>query len=206
MGERNSESDSDAHSSVITARIAVLTLGFEATRARLLSMPASPVHASGTLFVDAGVRPFLIDGLARAAPYVVFVLSVRRWRYASSKFRDEPEIPKRSNRPSSPKTHFYNDTQPLFNHTQVVVLTIRAICQSLHICIREPDARRLLKRALATAGLQDSNGLVLFGASLLGCGTLLPTENVLLPHGSGTERALRHNDLVLVECGGFSAW
>lgn len=54
--------------------------------------------ASGTLFVDAGVRHFLFDGLARAAPHVMFVLSVRQGRYASSKFRYDPEIPKCSNR------------------------------------------------------------------------------------------------------------
>lgn len=65
--------------------------------------------------------------------------------------------------PSSLKAHFCNDTQPLFNRTQVVVLAICAICQRLHICIRKPNARRLWKRALATAGMQDCDGLVLFG-------------------------------------------
>lgn len=56
MGEHNSESDTDAHSSVITARIAVLMLGFEATRARLFLMPGSPTHGVSSYLLWCGPK------------------------------------------------------------------------------------------------------------------------------------------------------
>ncbi|KAH9966418.1 peptidase M24 [Russula dissimulans] len=198
----------DSHASATTARIAVLTPEFEAARARLLPVPASPAHgvsyitwtddadpyevavaaltvplpdadadpnlsdapSGSTIFVDGSVRHFIVDGLTRAAPgtrIVIAPVEIRRLRERKS--MDELEVLKCVN--------------------EVTVLAIRAVRQKLHVGIHESEARRLLQRALAAAGLRDGDGLVLFG------------ENAAL-HGSGTDRALAPNDLVLIDCGG----
>ncbi|KAI0306784.1 peptidase M24 [Multifurca ochricompacta] len=183
------------------ARISVLTPAFEETRARLLPVPSLSAHGvfyptwaedadpyeiavgalplprgdmdtdGSTIFVDGDVRHFIADGLAHAAPRTRVVsapVEIRQIRERKS--REELEILKCAN--------------------EVTVLAIRAVRDKLHIGIRESEARRLLQRALASAGLRGGDGLVLFG------------ENAALPHGSGTDRALGPSDLILIDSGG----
>ncbi|KAK0429597.1 peptidase M24, structural domain-containing protein [Armillaria borealis] len=60
--------------------------------------------------------------------------------------------------------------------------------KQMHIGIRKSDARQLIARALADAGLKDGGCLTLFG------------ENIALPHGSGTDRRLGPDDFALFDC------
>jgi Xaa-Pro aminopeptidase len=67
----------------------------------------------------------------------------------------------------------------------------------------------MIRTALAAAGLKDSDGLVLFGGNSLSTfgyikqALISPsTENASLPHGSGTDRILTSNDLILFDIGG----
>ncbi|KAK0443002.1 peptidase M24, structural domain-containing protein [Armillaria borealis] len=71
---------------------------------------------------------------------------------------------------------------------QATLLAIRHTHKQMHVGIRESDARQLIARALADAGLKDGGCLTLFG------------ENVALPHGSGTDRRLGPDDFALFDC------
>ncbi|GJE95184.1 creatinase/aminopeptidase [Phanerochaete sordida] len=175
------------------ARLTVLTPAFEASRARLLPVPAGaevlypawpedadpyevavaalPGLRGGTLFVDGAMRQFVVDGLRRAAGPGATVVSappeVRRLRERKS--REEIEILKCAN--------------------EATLEAIRAARDEMYIGMRESEARGLVESALASTGLKHGGGLVLFG------------PNAALPHGSGTDRRLRKRDMVLVDVG-----
>ncbi|KAK0434058.1 peptidase M24, structural domain-containing protein [Desarmillaria tabescens] len=70
---------------------------------------------------------------------------------------------------------------------EAILLAIRQTHKQMHIGMRESDARNLIARALADAGLKEGGCLTLFG------------ENVALPHGSGTDRRLRPQDFALFD-------
>ncbi|KAI0063463.1 peptidase M24 [Artomyces pyxidatus] len=176
----------------VEPRIAVLTPTFEATRARLLPVPAEgavvypewpedvdPYQVAvdalgvgdGTIFVDGSVRHFVVDGLAAAAPSArVLSAPVEIRQLRERKSAEELEIMRCAN--------------------EVTVLAIRAVREQLYIGVRESEAHALMDEALAAAGLEGGSSLVLFG------------ENAALPHGSGTDRALGPHDFVLIDCGG----
>ncbi|CAE6407001.1 unnamed protein product, partial [Rhizoctonia solani] len=73
---------------------------------------------------------------------------------------------------------------------EVTLLAIRAVRERMYIGIRESQVKRLMSLALSSAGLQNAFALVQFG------------ENAALPHGSGSDRTLRAQDMVLIDTGG----
>ncbi|TCD66692.1 hypothetical protein EIP91_001046 [Steccherinum ochraceum] len=185
--------DVDEHGAV-HAQVSILTPSFEATRARLLSIPSAsdivypewaehadpyaaalsviPKKSKGAIFVDGAARFFIVDGLRDAAPTTTVQsapVEIRRLRERKSE--EELEIMKCAN--------------------EVTVLSIRAARDHMRIGMRESEAGALVTKALAAAGLRNPSALSLFG------------ENAALPHGSGTDRVLQPNDFILIDCGGY---
>ncbi|TFY82286.1 hypothetical protein EWM64_g1725 [Hericium alpestre] len=177
----------------VRPKISVLTPAFEATRAKLLPVPAEQVSypewpedvnpyevavsaisslvPEGKIYVDGAIRHFIVDGLQKAAPKArVLNAPVEIRELRERKSQRELEIMKCAN--------------------EVTVLAIRAVRARLFEGIRESEASGYMHDALAAAGLQDLFYLVLFG------------ENAALPHGSGTDRILGKHDFVLIDCGG----
>ncbi|PBK87490.1 peptidase M24 [Armillaria gallica] len=147
-----------------SARVTVLTPKFEGTRARLLSIPSDV-----EVFVDGSIRHFIVDGLRTAFPKATVVAAptgIRQLRERKSE--GELELLKCAN--------------------EATLLAIRHTHKQMHVGIRESDARQLVARALANAGLKDGGCLTLFG------------ENAALPHGSGTDRRLGPDDFALFDC------
>ncbi|KZT68185.1 Creatinase/aminopeptidase [Daedalea quercina L-15889] len=175
----------------VHARVSILTPSFEATRAKLLSIPsqdevtypswpedvspfevavsAVPQLKEGTIFVDGMMRSFVLDGLQKAATESnVLTAPVEIRRLRERKSAEELEIMKCVN--------------------EATLLAIRAVRENVKIGMRESEARQLMSTALSAAGLSDGSCLTLFG------------ENAALPHGSGTDRVLGAHDFVLVDC------
>ncbi|CAE6427051.1 unnamed protein product [Rhizoctonia solani] len=73
---------------------------------------------------------------------------------------------------------------------EVTLMAIRAVRERMHIGIRESQVKQLMALALSSAGLTNSFALVQFG------------ENAALPHGSGSDRTLLAQDMVLIDTGG----
>ncbi|KAK0185836.1 peptidase M24, structural domain-containing protein [Armillaria mellea] len=167
-----------------SARVTVLTPKFEGTRARLLSIPSDVEWVEwaeeevpykqlpdieGTVFVDGSIRHFIVDGLRAAFPKATVVAApaeIRQLRERKSE--GELELLKCAN--------------------EATLLAIRHTHKQMRIGIRESEARQLVARALADAGLKDGGCLTLFG------------ENAALPHGSGTDRRLGPGDFALFDC------
>ncbi|PBK87498.1 peptidase M24, partial [Armillaria gallica] len=158
-----------------SAWVTVLTPNFDGTCARLLlilggvgtykQLPA----IEGTVFVDGSIRHFIVDELRTAFPKVTVIAApteIRQLRECKSK--GELELLKRAN--------------------VATLLAIRQVHKHMHIGIRESEARQLVARALADAGLKDN-----------GCPTLF-RENAALPHGSSTNRRLGPDDFALFDC------
>ncbi|KII88686.1 hypothetical protein PLICRDRAFT_111447 [Plicaturopsis crispa FD-325 SS-3] len=178
----------------VEARVSILTPSFEATRAKLLPVPAESVtyaewpedanpyevamaavpglsQDGGKIFVDGMTRTFVVDGFAKAAPDSLVAsapIEIRRLRERKSPA--ELELMKCAN--------------------EATVLAIRAVREQMYIGIRESQVRTLIRSALAAAGLTELDSLVLFG------------ENAALPHGAGTDRVLGKSDFALIDCGG----
>ncbi|PBK87440.1 hypothetical protein ARMGADRAFT_1085465 [Armillaria gallica] len=143
----------------IAHRATVLTPKFERTRARLLSIPSDVEWVGwaedegpykqlpdieGTVFVDGSIRHFIVDGLGTAFPKATVVASpteIRQLRERKSK--EELELLKCAN--------------------EATLLAIRLTHKQLHVGIRESDARQLVARALADAGLRDGDCLPYLG-------------------------------------------
>ncbi|KAH7341986.1 Creatinase/aminopeptidase [Rhizoctonia solani] len=73
---------------------------------------------------------------------------------------------------------------------EVTLMAIRAVRERMYIGIRESQVKQLMNLALASAGLKNAFALVQFG------------ENAALPHGSGSDRTLLAQDMVLIDTGG----
>ncbi|KAH9934675.1 peptidase M24 [Fomitopsis serialis] len=182
----------DSHDQV-HAQVSILTPAFEATRAKLLSIPSSdeisypswsedvdpfevavsavPLLKEGTIYVDGMTRSFVLDGLQKAAAQSnVLTAPVEIRRLRERKSTEELEIMKCVN--------------------EVTLLAIRDVRENVKIGMRESEVRQLMSTALSAAGLSDGSCLTLFG------------ENAALPHGSGTDRVLGAHDFVLVDCDG----
>ncbi|WVQ95162.1 hypothetical protein IAU59_002256 [Kwoniella sp. CBS 9459] len=67
---------------------------------------------------------------------------------------------------------------------------IRQVKKRMHIGITESQTAEIMEEELAKTGLIGGEGLVLFG------------ENAALPHGSGTDRKLGKEDMILIDAGG----
>ncbi|KAF8509540.1 Creatinase/aminopeptidase [Gautieria morchelliformis] len=178
----------------IKAKITVLTPKFEATRAKLLSIPAPNVTyvewaededpyqkavsslsvstlTEGTIFVAESSRLFISDGIQAAAPGVKVTsapLSIRSLRERKS--------------PA--------EVALLRCANEVTLLATRAVRAKMYLGIRQSETQQLVLDALASAGLSDGSALVLFG------------ENAALPHGGPQDRVLGKLDLVLFDITG----
>ncbi|KAJ1307321.1 hypothetical protein OPQ81_001427 [Rhizoctonia solani] len=73
---------------------------------------------------------------------------------------------------------------------EVTLMAIRAVRERMYIGIRESQVKQLMNLALSSAGLKNAFALVQFG------------ENAALPHGSGSDRTLLSQDMVLIDTGG----
>ncbi|WWC63530.1 uncharacterized protein I303_106133 [Kwoniella dejecticola CBS 10117] len=73
---------------------------------------------------------------------------------------------------------------------QFTLHAIRKTRERMYFGISESQTSQILKEEMAKTGLVGGEGLVLFG------------ENAALPHGSGTDRVLTKEDLVLIDAGG----
>ncbi|PBK64514.1 Creatinase/aminopeptidase [Armillaria solidipes] len=124
---------------------------------------------------------FIVDGLRTAFPKATVIATpteIRQLRERKSE--GELELLKCAN--------------------EATLLAIRHTPKHMHIGIRESDARQLVARALADAGLKDGGCLTLFGGTRLPLSILSRPENTALPHGSGTDRRLGPDDFALFDC------
>ncbi|KZT02164.1 Creatinase/aminopeptidase [Laetiporus sulphureus 93-53] len=121
----------------VKARVSILTPAFEATRAKLLSIPS----ASDISFP---AWSFVADGLQKASPESKVTLApveIRQLR--ERKIEEELKIMKCVN--------------------EVTVLAIRAVRENIYIGMRVFDARQLIVKVLSAAGLQNPSAFTLFG-------------------------------------------
>ncbi|KAK0458508.1 peptidase M24, structural domain-containing protein [Desarmillaria tabescens] len=151
-----------------SARVTVLTPKFKGTRARLLPIPSDVKWVEwaedeipygqlsdieGTVFVDGNIRHFTVDGLRIVFPNATVSAA-------------PPEIKQLRERKSEGELE--------------LLKSIRQTHKQMHIGMRESDARNLIARALADAGLKD--------------------ENAALPYGSGTDRRFHLDEFALFDC------
>ncbi|CAE6492516.1 unnamed protein product [Rhizoctonia solani] len=176
------------------AHVHVLAPKFERDRARLLQIPSrekikfilwaeeeNPYdvlfrtlgrNGSGGIALDQGLRLFVAEGLKRAAGDGVRVDMAPPSVRALREQKGPEEI------------------ALMQCANEVTLLAIRAVRERMYIGIRESQVKQLMSLALSSAGLQNTFALVQFG------------ENAALPHGSGSDRTLRAQDMVLIDTGG----
>ncbi|KAJ9096585.1 hypothetical protein QFC19_007117 [Naganishia cerealis] len=80
---------------------------------------------------------------------------------------------------------------------ELTLEAIRATKDTMFFGIKESQTANVLSRYFEELGMPGGEGLVLFG----GEGFPL-TENAALPHGTGSDRALRKEDFALIDAGG----
>ncbi|KXN90533.1 hypothetical protein AN958_04205 [Leucoagaricus sp. SymC.cos] len=178
------------------AEVSVLTPKFEATRAKLLSIPfveryiewaeeenpyavaAEALGLSGNssrkgqkLFIDNSARHFHYDGfsevLAKTGSEVTSApQAINLLR--EQKSEAEIEIMKCAH--------------------EATLVAIRHVHKQMYIGMRESEARNMMSEALTQIGLSQGGCLTLFG------------ENAALPHGSGTDKPLGVSDFALFDC------
>ncbi|TRM62698.1 peptidase M24, structural domain-containing protein [Schizophyllum amplum] len=173
----------------VEADVVVLTPKFEATRAKLLPIPAANISyvawaeeanpyeiaasafvaAPTTVYVDPSVRHFIVDGIQKALPSSKVVMAPNHVRQLRER-----------------KTAAELELMTCAN--EAVLLAVRAVHKRLYAGIRESQARSMVADALAAVGLHDGSCLTLFG------------DNAALPHGAGTDRVLGANDYALFDC------
>ncbi|TFK76598.1 Creatinase/aminopeptidase [Pluteus cervinus] len=172
----------------IEPKITVITPKFEATRAKLLPIPAQvqfvewPEEAdpyrvaasvfpkgSNTVFVDSSIRHFLVHGLQQAIP--------------QSQVATAPnEITQLRERKSPAELAILKCANEATLHA------LRDVHSQMYLGMRESEARAMMTSALLEAGLTNGGCLTLFG------------ENAALPHGSGSDRVLGKADFALFDC------
>ncbi|CAE6529494.1 unnamed protein product [Rhizoctonia solani] len=212
------------------AHVHVLAPKFEQDRARLLQIPSreeikfilwaeeeNPYEvlfrtlgrkALGGIAVDEALRLFVAEGLKRAGGDGVRVdmapASVRALR--EQKGPDEIALMECANEGLKRAGGDVNMAPPSVRAlreqkgpeeialmqcaNEVTLLAIRAVRERMYIGIRESRVKQLMSLALSSAGLTNAFALVQFG------------ENAALPHGSGSDRTLRAQDMVLIDTGG----
>ncbi|KAF8590441.1 Creatinase/aminopeptidase [Ramaria rubella] len=178
----------------VEAKVAVLTPKFEASRAKLLSIPAASVTyvewaededpyqkvvgslvasapAGGAIYIAESSRLFIKDGIHHAAPNVLVASPPPTIR--SLRERKSPA-----------------EIALLRCSNEVTLLATRAVRKEMYIGIRQSETQQLMIDALTSAGLTNPSALVLFG------------ENAALPHGGASDRALEKQDLILFDITG----
>ncbi|KAF8689142.1 Metallopeptidase family M24, partial [Rhizoctonia solani] len=178
------------------ARVHVLAPKFEQDRARLLSVPSredvefilwaeeeNPYdvlfralrlgrNEIGDVVVDEGMRLFVAEGLKRAGGDGTHVGMAPPSVRALREQKGPEEI------------------ALMQCANEVTLMAIRAVRERMYIGIRESQVKELMALALSSAGLKNAFALVQFG------------ENAALPHGSGNDRTLLAQDMVLIDTGG----
>ncbi|KAJ7197171.1 Creatinase/aminopeptidase [Mycena pura] len=175
----------------VKAKISILTPAFEADRSKTLPVAsknvtfiewaeeASPyTHALSILSISPGT--VFVDGQTRT-----FIVDGLREAHPRGTVSSAPYEIKRLRERKSPA-----ELELLKCANEAALLSIRAVHKQLQFGIRESTASAMLSAALASAGLKNGGCLTLFG------------PNAALPHGSGTDRALRKNDFALFDCTG----
>ncbi|KAI0748284.1 Creatinase/aminopeptidase [Daedaleopsis nitida] len=177
----------------VYANVSVLTPAFEATRAKMLPIPsergvtytawaedADPYATALALIPSLENATILVDGDVRMFIADGLQKAAQRARVTSAPV----EVKRLRERKSSEEL----DIMKCVN--EVTLLAIRAARKHMKIGMRESEARQLIESALTAAGLNGGFALTLFG------------ENAALPHGHGTDRVLREDEFVLIDCGG----
>ncbi|KAF8905970.1 Creatinase/aminopeptidase [Gymnopilus junonius] len=195
----------DGTSFKVRPRVTILTPKFETTRAKLLSVPAidGQVHyiewaeeadpyavvlanlspspdasKPRIIFVDNGIRKFIVDGLLRSSE------QLRKMSPPPMNVLSAPsDITQMRERKSKAEIKILKCAN------EATLLAIRDVHKKLYPGIRESQARNMMASALGAAGLKDGGCLTLFGV-----------KNAALPHGSGTDRALASTDFALFDC------
>ncbi|KAI9458029.1 peptidase M24 [Russula earlei] len=169
--------DEGGDASATAACITVLTPEFEATLARSLPVPASPAHGVSYITWADDADPY--ETALSVVPRTDADTDPNSRGAASDTVFVDGGIRRLRERKSR------EELEVLICANEVTVLNIRALRRQFHVGIHESESRRLLQHALADAGLKNGDGLVLFD------------ENAAW-HGSGKDRVLEPNDLVLV--------
>ncbi|QRW03736.1 Metallopeptidase family M24 [Ceratobasidium sp. AG-Ba] len=166
--------DDENHGNV-RARVSVLAPKFEEDRARLLGIPSMDPIEYVTWAEEKtheAIRLFVSEGLKDAGRGRLDVKMAPR-SIRALRERKGPE-----------------ELALMRCANEVTLLAIRAVRERMYIGIRESTVGQMMSLALGTAGLQNTFALVQFG------------ENAALPHGSGSDRVLRADDMVLIDTGG----
>nr|XP_031863934.1 uncharacterized protein CI109_000578 [Kwoniella shandongensis]KAA5531006.1 hypothetical protein CI109_000578 [Kwoniella shandongensis] len=187
-------SASASSASSVEPTITLLTPAFEALRASLMPLPEeikskvnwvewkenqSPYSVLADS-VGEGARRFVSDGLVRH--FIGDGLrDVMEEEKDAKVVQGVKEIRERKDK---------REVGLLRCANQFTLHAIRKTRAQMHIGITESETRAILDEELAATGLEDGEGLILFG------------ENAALPHGSGTNRALGKRDFALIDCGG----
>ncbi|TFK29794.1 peptidase M24 [Coprinopsis marcescibilis] len=100
-----------------------------------------------TIFVDSGIRKFIVDGLQQAAPGI---------RIASA----PPEITSFRERKSK------HELEIMKCANEATVLAIRMVHKNVRFGMRESQVRGMLASALSEVGLKNGGCLTLFGANI----------------------------------------
>ncbi|TXT08872.1 hypothetical protein VHUM_03000 [Vanrija humicola] len=177
-------------------KVTLLTPAFEESRARLIALPAAvgavatfvPWAESASPYatllaalgvdgfvLDAQVREFVAAGLRSAAGVRVDALALAA---ASERVRRIRQV---------------KDAHEVALMRCANVFTLHAIRRTraqLRFGVSESETRAILYKEMGDLGLKENGALILFG------------ENAALPHGSGTDRKLGPQDLVLIDAGG----
>ncbi|KAJ9125883.1 hypothetical protein QFC24_002667 [Naganishia onofrii] len=192
-----------------TAILTVLTPAFEASRAKLLDFPKdievrivewkeeedwaqalvrhldhrvgspSPEAANIHMHFDPAVRTFIAAGIAHAM--------------ASHRIGDEHEFSVDVADPrilSVRERKSAEEIAVLKCANELTMEAIKATKEAMFFGIKESQTVILLSKYFEELGMPGGEGLVLFG------------ENAALPHGTGTDRALRKEDFALIDAGG----
>ncbi|KAJ9121667.1 hypothetical protein QFC22_002287 [Naganishia vaughanmartiniae] len=207
--EHQQVADSQNSASILT----ILTPAFEASRAKLLDLPGmekdTEVHfiewkeeedwahvlvrhlngrngsiaqgaSSVNLHFDPAVRTFIPAGIARAAATtqdgdtnLALSVDVADARILSVRERKSAE-----------------EIAVLKCGNQLTLEAIKATRDAMFFGIKESQTASILSRYFKELGMPGGEGLVLFG------------ENAALPHGTGTDRALKEDDFALIDAGG----
>lgn len=213
----------------VTPQISLLTPSFEATRAKLLPLPAKevsypewpeevdpfgvavralpPLHDGAKIFVDGSIRNFIVDGMQKAAPQAnVLTAPVEIRSIRERKSATELEIMKCANEVGD-------------------ALSITSFGYSRHVlgypCIHSSCSQTIFHRYQRITG-QSSDCSSTYDCRIEGwlwprafrrflriislkyraAADISFAENAALPHGSGTDRALGPSDFALIDCGG----
>ncbi|KAF8516911.1 peptidase M24 [Hysterangium stoloniferum] len=175
----------------VQPKVTILTPKFEASRAKLLPLPAESIQwiewaeeenpyevvapflatiAGDKVYIAEASRLFIKDGIEAAVPTRVVTsapLAIRTQRERKSP----------------------TEIALLRCVNEVTLLAIRAVRERMYFGIRQSETSALVEEALTAAGLSTPSALVLFG------------PNAAFPHGGPMDRTLARTEFVLFDVG-----